>query len=210
MYRMPSLLNRTLNRFIFCLRVVFLMLLIGCAAAANPDQAVEIVDDFHAKLVDVMQNADRLGYQGRFDALKPVISSHFDTPLIAEVILGRYWNDLDDSQKQKFIRLFEKLSIATYANRFDSYDGESFRHVGTEPLNKGRLLVKTELQKSNGETVRLDYLMQHRRDKWYIISVVAQGVNDLSLKRAEYTAIVKNKGFGGLVDNLRNKIAELE
>lgn len=190
--------------------VSLMVLLTGSVVAADPEQVVPIIDEFHAELLEVMQNGDSLGYKGRFEQLQPVITSHFDTPLIARVILGRYWNDLNDNQQQQFIELFETLSIATYANRFSSFDGESFHHVGTEPLNKGRQLVKTELQKPDGETVQLDYLMQHRNDKWYIISVVAQGVNDLSLKRAEYTAIMKNKGFDGLVSELRGKIAELE
>ncbi len=31
--------------------------------------------------------------------------------------------------------------------------------------------------------------------KWKIISVIANGINDLSLKRADYSAIIKERGF---------------
>ena len=45
--------------------------------------------------------------------------------------------------------------------------------------------------------------------KWYIISVIADGINDLSLKRAEYAAIINDKGFTNLVNEIENKIKEL-
>ena len=51
----------------------------------------------------------------------------------------------------------------------------------------------------------------HENDgQWMIISVIANGVNDLSLKRAEYATVIKNKGFQGLVVDVAGKIADME
>ena len=81
---------------------------------------------------------------------------------------------------------------------------------GSEELNKGRLLVKTELQRPDEDPVRMDYLLQKNDDGWRIISVIADGVNDLSLKRAEYATIIREKGFDGLIGDIREKIRETE
>ena len=35
---------------------------------------------------------------------------------------------------------------------------------------------------------------------------IANGINDLSLKRAEYAAIIKNDGFNALISKLEQKI----
>lgn len=172
--------------------------------------AADSVEDFHNTLLEVMRNGHELGYQGRYDKLKPVIEAKFDLPLIAQVILGRHWQELNEQQQQQFIDVFKELTIATYANRFSSYDGEVFKYQGTESLNKKRLLVQTHLSKADGETVSLEYLMHQRNGNWHIMSVVAQGVNDLSLKRAEYTSIFKTKGLDGLITELRKKIKNLE
>ena len=46
--------------------------------------------------------------------------------------------------------------------------------------------------------------------QWMIISVIANGVNDLSLKRAEYATVIKDKGFQGLVADVTDKITNME
>lgn len=196
-------------RLFFCATIMLLGGAGNNASAADSD-AAKPVEDFHKTLLHIMKDADRLGYEGRYEALQPAIENRFDTPLIAKVILGHHWEKLNDDQKQQFIETFNELSIATYASRFDSYDGESFEYLGTQSLNKERILVQTRLKKTDGEDVKFDYLMHQRDGEWYIISVVAQGVNDLSLKRTEYTSIMEKKGFDGLLSELRSKIAALK
>lgn len=193
--------------------------------AADLNQASQTVALLHSTLLSVMQNAKQLGYSGRYAKLAPVISSNFNTPLITKTILGsRYWNTMSDQQKQKFIKLFQRLSIATYADRFDGYDGEKFVETGRkalpirgkcpppagkEPPAK-RILVRTELQRVHDAAVKMDYLLQKTDDKWYIITVIADGVNDLSLKRGEYNDVIRHKGFNGLVEDLKKKIKKME
>ena len=153
-----------------------------------------------------MKNAPDLGYQGRYDQLKPVIETVFDTPLIVRVVLSRYWKELSEQQQTDFINLFNRLSISTYASRFDSYTDEVFETKSVQQLKKGRLLVQTELARSNDKPVSLDYLLHKKDDRWYIISVIADGVNDLALKRAEYATIIKDGGFNKLVNDIEEKI----
>ncbi|HKK15891.1 MAG TPA: ABC transporter substrate-binding protein [Gammaproteobacteria bacterium] len=176
---------------------------------AEAISASNVVESFHSTLLDIMQNADKLGFEGRYDKMAPVIHDKFDTPLISQVILSRYWRELNKTQQDDFIRLFNKLSASTYASRFDSYSGESFTTMGVEELKKGRMLVKTVFKKSDGETVKFDYLLHQKDGNWYIISVIADGVNDLSLKRAEYAAIINDRGFDSLIGEIEKKINEL-
>ena len=193
----------------FCSVILLLAAATGNSPAADAE-AAKTVEQFHGTLLEIMRDGESLGCQGRYDILKPVIESSFDTSLIARVIMGRYWDGLSKEQKQQFINVFNELSISTYASRFSRHDGESFEYLGTEALNKERVLVQTRMTRPNGEDVKFDYLMHQRDGKWYIMSVVAQGVNDLSLKRAEYSSIMDEKGFDGLIAELLNKIAILK
>jgi phospholipid transport system substrate-binding protein len=52
--------------------------------------------------------------------------------------------------------------------------------------------------------------MHNNNGNWYIISVIADGVNDLSLKRVEYSTIIEKNGYEKLVTNIERKIAEIE
>ena len=179
-------------------------------SAGEMDGAGATVDVFHGKLLSVMQRAEELGYQGRYRELEPLISDCFDFPLITDVILSRYRDRLDALQRAEFTRIFSLLSTATYASRFNGYDGEEFLEISRVPLRKGRVLIKTELRRPAGDPVSLDYLLHEKQGKWYIISVSANGVNDLSLKRAEYAAVIKEKGYNGLVTEILSKIDGME
>ena len=189
---------------------VLLLWLSFPGSAGEMDGAGATVDVFHGKLLSVMQRADELGYQGRYRELEPLISDCFDFPLITDVILSRYRDRLDAVQRSEFTRIFSRLSTATYASRFNGYDGEEFLDISRVPLRKGRVLIKTELRRPAGDPVSLDYLLHEKQGKWYIISVSANGVNDLSLKRAEYAAVIKEKGYNGLVTEILSKIDGME
>ncbi|MGH8658467.1 MAG: ABC transporter substrate-binding protein [Gammaproteobacteria bacterium] len=195
-------------------RCHFLLLLTcwgpGAGAATQPLSADAVVEQLHGTLIRIMENADKLGYTGRYQTLKPVVDDSFDFGEISRIVMGRYWRHLDNGQQAEFLNIFKALSTATYAARFDSYSGESFRQVAKEPFKGERLLLKTELVKQNGETIPFLYVLQPQQQKWLIINVVADGVSDLSLKKAEYASIMKREGFPHLIAKLREKIAEYE
>ncbi len=182
----------------------------GADAAAELDAPALVVQELHEKLLSVMQRAAQLGYPGRYRELEPFINSRFDFPFMSRVILGRYRQELDEAQTREFIRLFSRLSTAVYARRFNGHNGEVFLEVSRRPLRKGRALVKTELRRPAEPPASLDYLLHERDGKWYIIGVSANGVNDLSLKRAEYAAVIKAQGYPGLIEEMRAKIQDLE
>lgn len=173
--------------------------------AAEHPGPTQVVDRLHASLIKAMQ-AEDLDFQGRFQFLGPVIDESFDFETIARVVTGRYWNDLSDEERAKFLKLFSEVSTATYADRFDSFSGESFRTLAEEAQNNGYRLVKTELVKSDGEAVELTYMLHDNGEAWRIVNVIADGVSDLGLKRADYTAVIKTGGFESLLAKLNDQL----
>jgi len=185
--------------------IVALPLLVPTGAPAA-DTAAKVVEVLHAELLFVMKQAKKVGYTGRYQRLAPTVTASYDFPYIAKVVVGRYWRSFTAEQKSQFIRAFSKLSIATYANRFDGYSGERFKTISGEELKRGHRLVNTVLIKANGEKIELDYILHQNNDQWLIINVIAEGVSDLSLKRADYTSYLKKNGFDALLKKLDEKI----
>ena len=180
--------------------------LLAPAVAPAADTAAKVVEVLHAELLFVMKQAKKLGYAGRYQRLAPTVAVSYDFPYISKVVVGRYWRSFTAEQKSQFIRAFSKLSIATYANRFDGYSGERFKTISRQELKRGHRLVKTVLIKANGEEIELDYILHQNNDQWRIINVIAEGVSDLSLKRADYTSYLKKNGFEALLKKLNEKI----
>lgn len=193
----------------WALTILLLSLLLSPPATAA-DSATQVIENLHSELLEVMKTADALGYTGRYERLAPVVTSTYDLPFIAKTVLGRYWKKFTPEQKSKFVETFTRMSIATYADRFDGYSGEVFKTISKEPLRRGRLVVKTVLIKSSGEKVQLDYILHQNSDQWQVINVIAQGVSDLSLKRADYTSYLKKRGFDDLLSKINTKIEHYE
>jgi phospholipid transport system substrate-binding protein len=199
-------MKTTLNKLIL---IICLCVVVSSFADVSPHSIPQdIVENFHATLLDIMQNSTTMEYQERFETLTEIIPNTFNIPVISQVILGRYWKELTETQQSEFIALYEELITATYADRFDGFNNEVFSTNTVEQLNRGRLLVKTELNKINGEIISLDYLMSKSNDKWMVISVIADGANDISIKRGEYSDVIKNDGYDALLIKIQKKIDE--
>jgi phospholipid transport system substrate-binding protein len=191
---------RLLPRLLFAL---FLALVTGLASAATPTATVE---KLHATLLTLMKEADTLGYQGRFDRVAPVLDETFNFETIGRVVTGRHWKGLAADKRSSFLDTFRKLSAATYAENFDGYGGETFKTLGEE-LKKGAALVRTQIVKTDGKTVSLNYVLNKTGEDWRIVNVIAEGVSDLSLKRSEYGAVIGKEGIDSLIAKLNSKIA---
>jgi len=190
---------------------VFLFLVVPMLAPlppVNAQPATDVVENLHQTLLLVMKEGNQIGYQGRYDRLAPVITASFDMPFVAQIVLGRFWETFDGQQKSKFVETFGRLSIATYAANFDSYSGERFKVISEKEVSGGRILVHTQIIKSDGGQVQLDYLLHRVDSQWRIINVVADGVSDLALKRADYTSFLKTNGVDSLLIKLNEKIVQ--
>jgi len=156
-----------------------------------------------------MIDADTLGFSGREEKLEPVLKESFDFATISRIVTGKHWKMIDDDERASFVTLFERLSLATYASNFDGFSGEVFETLGVEE-RRGNLLVKTVIVKGDGDRVSLNYLLRDDDGVWRIVNVIADGVSDLSLKRADYTAVIKSEGFISLITKLNGKIKSYE
>ncbi len=176
------------------------------SAALHP--AAGVVENLHTGLLAVMRDGEKLGFKGRYDRLAPVITTSFDLPFIAKTVMGRYWQTLSADQKPRFIEVFSRLSIATYATNFDAYSGERFKAISEREPGSGQREVKSRLVKSDGGEVSLDYILHRVGNEWRIINVIAEGVSDLALKRTDYTGYLKKHGFDALLGRLNEKITQ--
>ena len=171
--------------------------------ATNPK---EIVNDLHDALLEGMQGGDKLGFQGRFKLLAPIVERTHDLGFIARTILGKLWTKLSSEQKQIYVDHFRNLSISTYAGWFKKFDGEKFKYIDNKTMPRNHVLVRSQLIQSNGDKVNFDYLLRQDKNNWRIINILADGVSDLALKRVEYRSILEKKGFKVFIDMIKKKI----
>jgi len=107
--------------------------------------------------------------------------------------------------------LLRRESVLTYADRFHG-GGDPLRFVvdREQPSRGGALVVRSRLLRDGEGDVSLDYVLQDSAGRWRIVNVLAQGVSDLSLKRAQYAAVIRDEGVDALLARLEERLAALE
>jgi phospholipid transport system substrate-binding protein len=180
---------------------------VALAQAGSPR---DVIERLHAGILEIMQEADALDYEGRYRRFEPVLRSSYDFPFMTRVALGPAWGDLDAPQRARFVDLFSEMSIANYAARFDGYGGERFEILGEEPAPRDTVLVETRLVRPRDEPVELNYVLKGSGDGWRVIDVLLESkFSELARQRSEFAAVLRAGGPPDLVATLERKIAEL-
>jgi phospholipid transport system substrate-binding protein len=175
------------------------------ATAAEPAGAATPVRGFYDTLLHTMQQGDKLGQNGRFAALEPVVERTFDIPYMTRMAVGPSWSSLSETKRQQVTEAFGRYITATWASRFDSYSGEKLEVGGAKPYGASQL-VETRIVKSDGEPVSINYLMRRDGDGWRIGDVYLTGtISELATRRAEFSSVLRSQGVDGLIDALNRK-----
>ena len=184
----------------------------GADPGPSPDPAAstKIVEELHATMLDVMKNAQALGYEGRLAKLEPAIATRYDFSFMAEKSVGLAWKDFDEAARAKLVDAMERLAGATYAARMDGFAGERFETLGSQSAAQSTLVVRTQLVEATGTKRLLDYrLRANAAGDPKIVDVFFDGtVSELAMRRSEYTALLKKGGLPALLEALEKKIAE--
>ena len=173
--------------------------------AQTASGASDTIREFCDGLLNVMKNAAALGPKGRYQRLEPLIGRSFDLPFMTRLAIGPSWGRLTPEQKQQAWKAFGRYFTAIYAGRFDGYSGEQFKLLGEQKIKHG-VLVRTQLIKSNGEPVSINYVVHDNDVAWQIRDVFLSGsISELATRRSEFSAILRDQGVDALIATLNKK-----
>ncbi len=192
----------------FTLKVLLLLagVLTALPAAAQEDPARTVIQRFHQSLLAVMKEAESLGVTGRYQRLQPRIEEAFHLPLMIRVAAGSFWKKADTEQRSRLVAAFKRLSISTYANRFDGYSGQVFEIVGKRPGPQKTVLVKTRIVSPGDSPARLTYVVKEYEGQWRIVDILLDNdISELAVRRSEYRHLLKKNGVDGLIAALNRK-----
>lgn len=195
---------------IFHALIVFGLMLLSAPTAEAASAPTDVIDRLHQNLLATMKDAQRLGIDGRYKQLAPVLEQSFDFERMIAAAAGSYWTNADDSQRRTLLDAFTDLSISTYAARFNGFSGESFEVIGERQGPRDTILVDTRLNRTDGPPVAITYVLAEREGTWKIVDVLLdKSISELAVRRSEYNQILRSSGTEGLAQNLDEKAREM-
>lgn len=186
------------------------MLTVGVApmAAGTATAAIKTT----IKQMFVILNDEELKTPGRAEErrqqLENVIGNRIAYDEMAKRSLGPQWAQLNEEERQEFVRLYAQLLRDTYSSRFDRYSDEKVEFL-QETLQGDYAEVRTRLTSSKF-TLDVDYRMLQRAGDWRVYDIVVDGISLVHSYREQFTKIIRTYSYEELVTKLRQKTGEIK
>jgi phospholipid transport system substrate-binding protein len=162
--------------------------------------------------VQIWQSLGRtdVGEQERIDAIAAMLVEATDVELLSRLVLGRYWQQLDDEQKARYQTLFSDVVMRSFASRLNqsAKDArgpleERFKITSSAPAGKQDVLVRSRVRPQSGGNLAVDWRLRGGDDGPVIIDVIIEGVSLLVSQRSEFAAVIERSDMEGLLAELQ-------
>jgi phospholipid transport system substrate-binding protein len=202
-------------------RSLFAILATVAVSAAVPAQAGveaeagQFIEGLAAETVALAADTS-ITATDRAERLRSLLQRGFDTEVIARFVLGKYWRDTSEEQRRDFMSLFRDYTVASYARRFEDFDGHRLTVLNARNQGgaegKAKVAVASQFIRPGAEPVRIEWRVRQTDDGWRIYDVVVEGISMVLTQRSEFAAVLQRSGgnIDGLLEQLRATTVRLE
>lgn len=190
--------------------VLFILLPIAESPATEVD-ASQFVRSLGDELLSMLSN-NSFSPKDRDGAFRRLFIKNVDVEFIARLVIGRYWRNSNDKDRQEYLQLFEDFFVKSYAARLSTYSGEAFSVKEMRVVDERDSIVSSLIERPSGGTpLHIDWRLRRHGDDLKIIDVTIEGISMVLTQREEFSAVIQrnNGSIAPLNDLLRQRILTL-
>lgn len=178
----------------------------AAAAVEGADDAVSVVKTLQDAMTEILGHIADLSLRQRFDSLRPAIGAAFDLPSMARTCYGAGWENLTEAQQAEWASTFGDYVAASYAARFDAFNGKGFERDAGTVSRGGETVVSSRVILTEGAPVPIDYVMRQTAQGWRIGDILANGsVSELAQWRRSLRGLAGGGDFSAGLAVLRRR-----
>ncbi len=168
---------------------------------------VEVEKYVHTLITDSLNilNNDKIDKKSKEQEVRTMLASNLDTTWMGRFSLGREVKTMPEDKLKSFLETYTKYVVNSYANAVSSYKGETVNVKSVDTLSGDFFMVKTNVAKSDGNVINVDYLVHKVNGLFKVCDVITEGISLVNSQRSEYTGIISNAGIDNLIQELTKK-----
>lgn len=188
------------------LTAVLAVLVIGTAQAASPPPD-QLVKENIARIIELLkQNRDAYArdHKKLYAMVHEQVLPHFDFRVMSRSVLGRYWREASEEQRDKFVNEFRDLLVRTYATALLKYNDEEIVYLPfrANPDNR-TAVVRSEVRRKDGAPpIAIQYSFYLTDNAWKVYDVTIEGASLVTTYQTTYAARVQKEGLDALIASL--------
>ncbi len=182
------------------------------AAAPSTLGPQELVEN-SAKRMLVELDANRAMYSkdpAKLDALVAnVLLPNFDTEYAARLVLGQTWRTATPEQRKRFVDAFYHSLLRNYGSALVDFTADRFVILPYKgDPNDTMASVRTEVKRSNGDKVPVNFSLRKVDGVWKAWDVVIEGISYVKSFRTDFGSEIEQKGLDEVINRLEadNKV----
>jgi len=179
--------------------VLGLLMIPTLAWADNP--AIEFVDNLADEVINTILTAD-VSKEEKLERFRKEFTEALDLKNIGQFVLGVYWRKATTEEKDAFLDAFMDFTTKTWADRFDSYQGQKIIFTGVRNAERNQFYVDSSIQ--NNPPVEVIWRLKQKDNSYRIIDIIVEGVSMAMSYRNEYSAYLQ--AHGGSVCELTREL----
>jgi phospholipid transport system substrate-binding protein len=173
---------------------------------STPQKLIETSS--RALLADL--DANRASYRKDINGLYKVIDTvflpHVDVNFAAQQVLGKHWRTATPEQRKRFVDTFYRSLLTTYGDALLDFTGDRMKVLPFQgDAAADRASVRTEIRRSNGATVAVNYSLRKNAGVWKVWDVVVEGLSYVKSFREDYEVKIDRDGLEALLKQLETK-----
>jgi phospholipid transport system substrate-binding protein len=136
-----------------------------------------------------------------------ILLPHFDTDYSARLVLGRHWRDATPEQRQRFIGAFYQSLLRNYGSALAEFTADRLALLPFRgDLSTGQATIRTEVRRSDGTRVPVNYSMRATPAGWKAWDVTIEGISYVRNLRNDVGAEVEQRGLDAVISRLEAEI----
>jgi phospholipid transport system substrate-binding protein len=176
------------------------------ASTLTPQQLVEN----SAKRMLQELDANRAMYKAdpsKLDALVGnVLLPNFDTEYSARLVLGQSWRTATPEQRKRFVDAFYHSLLRNYGAALIDFTGDRFVVLPYKgDPGDTTATVRTEVKKSSGDKVPVNFSLRKTPDGWKAWDVVIEGISYVKSFRTDFASEIQQKGLDDVITRLEKE-----
>ena len=166
--------------------VLGLLFISGTALAENP--AIDFVNNTADKVINEILTAD-VSQDEKMERFRETFTNALDLKNIGQFVLGVHWRKASFEDREAFLSAFMDFTTKTWADRFDSYQGQKIVFTGVRNAEKNQFYVDSTIQ--NNPPVEVIWRLKQKDNSYRIIDIIVEGVSMAMSYRNEYSSFLQ-------------------
>jgi phospholipid transport system substrate-binding protein len=176
---------------------------------SGPSQLIESSANVILTGIDAHRDEYRKDPTGLYDLVEKTLLPNFDTPYAAQLVLGQNWRNATPEQRKRFVDAFYKSLLYTYGDAMVDFTADRLKVLPTKVApEETKATVRTEIKRSNGQKVAVNYTMHKTNGAWKAWDVVIDGISYVKSYREDYGAQVQQQGLDAVIQQLETRAAQ--